>query len=174
MSRRGNLIIVGALIDLALTISHSIGDHGAAHLPDAAWFALDAVALGLIAVGLAHAGRACRPFAAGWAYFAAAHVVGAAASGLLPVLLATGDVAVLTTGIISAVLNARSAGWNARSTYLLTAAVAAAGIPAAVAVGGDTGLDVALPLYSIVLVVLGVGLARHRTVERPAVELAAM
>jgi hypothetical protein len=158
MSRRGNLIIVGALIDLALTISHSLGDHGLPHLTDTTWFLLDAVALALIGVGLAQAGRACLPFAAGWGYFAVVHVVGAFSSNLLPFLLASGDIVALATGITSAVLNARIAGWNAKSTYLLTAAVAVLSIPLAVAVGGDPGLDIALPLYSVVLLAMGIGL----------------
>jgi hypothetical protein len=170
MFRRGNLIIVGALMDLALTISHSLGDRGLPHLTDTAWFLLDAVALALIGLGLARAGGACRPLAAGWAYFAAVHVVGAFSSDLLPVLLASGDIAVVVTGITSAVLNARIAGWNAKSTYLLTAAVTELGIPLAVAAGGDTGLDIALPVYSVVLVVMGVGLAKHQTHQRQRVE----
>ena len=163
MSGRGKLIIVGALMDLALTISHSLGDGGAAHLSDTAWFLLDAVALALIGVGLAHVGPACRPFAAGWAYFAAAHVVGAFDDGLVPFLLASGDIVVLVTGVVSVVLNTRIAGWNAKSTYLLLAALGDLGIPLALAAGGDTGLDVALPLYSVVLVVVGIGLTTHRT-----------
>jgi hypothetical protein len=163
MSIRGNLIIVGALMDLALTISHSLGDHGAAHLTDTAWFLLDAIALGVIAIGLADVGAACRPFAFGWAYFAVVHVAGAFASGALPFLLASGDIVALATGVTSAVLNARIAGWNARSNYLLTAALAVLAIPFAVATGGDTGLDIALPLYSVVLLGLGVGLAKHQT-----------
>jgi hypothetical protein len=170
MFRRGNLIIVGALMDLALAISHSLGDHGLAHLTDTAWFLLDAVALALIGVGLAQVGGACRPFAAAWLYYAAAHVVGAFNPDLLPFLLASGDIAVLVTGITSAVLNARIAGWNAKSTYLLTAAVAVLGISLAVAVAGDTGLDIALPLYSVVLVVMGLGVAKHPTHERQRVE----
>jgi hypothetical protein len=170
MSRRGNLIIVGALMDLALTISHSLGDRGLAHLTDTTWFLLDAVALALIGLGLARAGRACRPFAVGWAYFAAVHVVGAFSSDLLPLLLASGDIVVLVTGITSAVLNARIAGWNAKSTYLLTAAVTELVIPLAVAAAGDNGLDIALPLYSVVLVVLGVGVAKHQTHQRQRVE----
>jgi hypothetical protein len=170
MSRRFNLIIVGALMDLALTISHSLGDHGLAHLTDTTWFLLDAVALALIGLGLAQAGAACRPFAAAWLYFAAAHVVGAFNPDLLPFLLASGDIVVLVTGITSAVLNARIAGWNAKSTYLLTAAVAVLVIPLAVAAGGDTGLDIALPLYSVVLVVMGVGVAKHQTPQRQRVE----
>jgi hypothetical protein len=170
MFRRGNLIIVGALMDLARAISHSLGDRGLPHLTDTAWFLLDAVALALIGLGLARAGGACLPFAAGWAYYAVAHAVGAFSSDLLPVLLASGDIVVLVTGITSAVLNARIAGWNAKSTYLLTAALTELGVPLAVAVGGDPGLDIALPLYSVVLVVLGVGLARHQTPQRQPAE----
>jgi hypothetical protein len=170
MSRRGNLIIVGALMDLALTISHSLGDRGLAHLTDTTWFLLDAVALALIGLGLIQAGGACRLFGVGWAYFAAVHVVGAFSGDLLPVLLASGDIVVLATGITSAVLEARIAGWNAKSTYLLTAAVTVLGIPLAVAVGGDPGLDIALPLYSVVLLVMGIGLAKPQTHQRQRVE----
>jgi hypothetical protein len=39
-----------------------------------------------------------------------------------------------------------------------------------VAVGGDPGLDIALPLYSVVLVVMGIGLAKHQTHQRQRVE----
>jgi 4-amino-4-deoxy-L-arabinose transferase-like glycosyltransferase len=89
---------------------------------------------------------------------------------VLPFLLASGDIVALITGVVSAVLNARIAGWNARSGYLLTAAVAVLSIPLAVALGGDTGLDIALPFYSLVLVALGVGLARQPAVERQPLE----
>jgi len=174
MSRHGKLIIVGALMDLALTISHSLGDRGLAHLTDTTWFLLDAVALALIALGLAQEGGACRPFAAGWAYFAAVHVVGAFSSDLLPVLLASGDIVVLVAGITSAVLNARIADWNAMSTYLLTAAATDLVIPLGVAMGADAGHDIALPLYSVVLVIMGVEVAKHQTDPRQRVEPASV
>lgn len=169
MYRPAHLIIAGALLDLALTISLAVGDLGnLPHLSDATWFLMDAVALALISFGLSQSGRACLPFAAGWAFFSAAHVVISLNTDLAGPLLGGGDILVAITGTVSAVRNARISGWDRKSRLLLAAALSVLAIPAGVGIGGDAGLDLALPFYSIVLLAMGVGLTRDHFRRLPA------
>ena len=171
--RPAYLIIAGAVMDLALTISIAAGDLGnLSQLSDASWFLLDAVALALIGFGLLRSGRACLPFAVGWLCFAAAHVVISPNPDLAGPLLAGGDILVAVTGTVSAILSVRANGWNGKSRLLLLAALSVLTIPLAVGIGGDAGLDIALPFYSLVLVALGLGLTRDQ-LQRPATSVAA-
>jgi hypothetical protein len=168
MYRPAHLIIAGALMDLALTISIAAGDLGnLQQLSDATWFLLDAVALALIGFGLLQSGRACLPFAAGWLCFSVAHVIISFDPGLAGPLLAGGDILIAITGTVSAILSARTNGWNGKSTLLLLAALSVLAIPLAVGIGGDAGLDVALPFYSLVSVALGLGLTRDQSQRLP-------
>lgn len=162
MFRPAHLVIAGALTDLALTMQITTTDVlDLPHLSDGAWFLLDAVALALIGLGLWQSGRACRPFGAGWAVFAAAHVIISIHHDLAEPLLAGGDILVAVTGTVSAILNARTSGWNTKSKLLLAGALSVLIIPAGVAIGGDIGFDIALPLYSLILLAMGLGLTRE-------------
>lgn len=169
MNRPAHLIIAGALLDLALTISLAAGDLGhLPHLPDATWFLTDAVALALVGFGLSQSGRPCLPFAAGWFLFAAAHVLISLNTDVAGPLLGSGDILIAITGTVSAARNARIEGWNHKSRLLLAAALSVLAIPAGVGIGGDAGLDVALPFYSLVLLAMGVGLTRGHVRRLPA------
>jgi hypothetical protein len=168
MYRPAHLIIAGALMDLALTMSIAASDLGnLPKLSDATWFLLDAVALALIGFGLSQSGRACLPFAAAWACYSVAHVIISLNTDLAGLLLASGDILVAITGTVSATLCARANGWDGKSRLLLLAGLSVLAIPLAVGIGGDVGLDIALPLYSLVLVAMGLGLTRDQSQRRP-------
>ncbi len=141
------LILAGAVWDLIMTtVFFSFVD-----ISDGLWFLLDAPGMAMIAVGFALFSPRTRLVAAAFGIFAAAHVVISTDPDGLGFLLGPGDLVIALCGIACTIWIARTEGWGAKAGGVLLFTTSILVIGPLLAIGGDTGLAWALPLYSVLM-----------------------